>query len=329
MLAPRRILVAIKDPRARSLPALAKAAQLAHAYGAELELFHGIAEPVSVDPFLYIDGGLANHERQTRSYYLEALARLAAPLTRKGLTVNVSAAWDFPVYEAIVRRARQVKADLIVAECHAGMRLTPWLLHVTDWELLRTSPVPVLLVKSARPWKRPLVLAALDPAHAFAKPAKLDKFIVDAASSMAHALRGSMHAMHAYQPLPIGTVSWNGTSAEVLNQIAADSEKRARTAFERSLKASKLPRAKRHLVEGVPVEALPRTARKLGSDIVVMGAISRSGLKRALIGNTAERVLHELTCDVLVVKPATFKARVARAGRGVRYVGAPRVPMAY
>jgi nucleotide-binding universal stress UspA family protein len=31
--------------------------------------------------------------------------------------------------------------------------------------------------------------------------------------------------------------------------------------------------------------------------------MSRSGLKRIFIGNTAERVLDGLQCDVLVVKP--------------------------
>jgi universal stress protein E len=33
-----------------------------------------------------------------------------------------------------------------------------------------------------------------------------------------------------------------------------------------------------------------------------MGAISRSGLKRIFIGNTAEHTLDSLKCDLLVVK---------------------------
>ena len=41
----RRILVAIKDCEAGSTPALTKAAQLAKAFGARIELFHGIATP--------------------------------------------------------------------------------------------------------------------------------------------------------------------------------------------------------------------------------------------------------------------------------------------
>jgi hypothetical protein len=55
-----------------------------------------------------------------------------------------------------------------------------------------------------------------------------------------------------------------------------------------------------------------------GSAIVVMGAISRSGYKRLLIGNTAERILDDLTCDILVIKPANFRSGVSRAGRGAR-----------
>jgi hypothetical protein len=73
--------------------------------------------------------------------------------------VKVAADWDFPAHEAIVRHARRHKIDLIVAECHAGRRTTPWLLHLTDWELLRTSPVPVLLVKTGASWQDLKVLA--------------------------------------------------------------------------------------------------------------------------------------------------------------------------
>jgi universal stress protein E len=43
-----------------------------------------------------------------------------------------------------------------------------------------------------------------------------------------------------------------------------------------------------------------------------MGAVSRSALRRLLIGNTAERVLDELGCDVLIVKPRGFKTTVPR-----------------
>jgi len=58
--------------------------------------------------------------------------------------------------------------------------------------------------------------------------------------------------------------------------------------------------------------------------MVVMGAVSRSGLKSAFIANTAERVLDRLQCDVLVGKPLRFATRVPHAAGGVRIaVAAP------
>jgi len=45
--------------------------------------------------------------------------------------------------------------------------------------------------------------------------------------------------------------------------------------------------------------------------------MSRRGLKRLFIGNSAERLLDDLHCDVLVVKPPKFSARLPRARRGV------------
>jgi len=41
---------------------------------------------------------------------------LAQRLRDTGLKVNATTEWDFPVYEAVVRQARRVSADLIVAE---------------------------------------------------------------------------------------------------------------------------------------------------------------------------------------------------------------------
>jgi universal stress protein E len=306
----RRILAGVKDPGARSLPAVEKAARLADACGAELALFHAIAVPVAADPYLYAQGGFESFERQVRDSHLEQLERIAQRLRSGGLRVRVAADWDYPVHEAIVRHASRIKADLVVAEAHAGRRLAPWLLRLTDWELLRTCPVPVLIVKTARAWRRPVVLAAIDPVHAFAKPAGLDAGILKAGAWLSRALGGALHVMHAANPL-------------------AGTEAQARQAFDSELRQAKLPRGRRHLVRGAPSEAIPRAARALGAAVVVMGAISRSALKRIVIGNTAERVLGDLPCDVLVVKPARFVTRVAHTRRGVRYTVSTEVPMPY
>jgi hypothetical protein len=56
-----------------------------------------------------------------------------------------------------------------------------------------------------------------------------------------------------------------------------------------------------------------------------MGAVSRSGLKRLFIGNTAERTIDRLSCDVLIVKSSDFRRRVARRRNDALVLGASAV----
>ena len=65
-----------------------------------------------------------------------------------------------------------------------------------------------------------------------------------------------------------------------------------------------MPPEQVHLLPGDPRELIPRTARELGAELVVTGAVSRSRLQQLLIGSTAEAVLDDLDCDVLVIKPS-------------------------
>lgn len=325
MPAIRQILVAIKKPYAKSQPSIAKAARLAKGFGAKLILFHAITDLVSSDAYLYSLGDVKRIHRDTLARCQRQLETVAGHLREQGLAVRVCAAWDYPAHEAIVRHARKHKADLIVAECHAGRRLAPWLLHLTDWELLRTSPVPVLLVKSGATWEDLNVLAAIDPSHRFAKPAKLDSRILSAATELSRVLNGTLHVAHSYVPLPAGSVPMAGASPLLVTQVGEGTEARAKQDLRTALADTRIPRNHQHLIQGMPVEAIPRLARQLGSQLVVMGAISRSGLKRVLIGNTAERILNSLSADVLVVKPAEFRTRVAKRGRGMHFVGLPTV----
>lgn len=304
MRAIRRILVAVKDPGARSLPAVAKATQLARSLGAQLELFHAVDSPHYVDML----GMTADRTRQMEcdetGEYLQRLERLAARARLHTPRVSVAVELDYPAYEAIVRRALKTGADLIVAECHAGARVAPGLLRLADWELLRLSAVPVLLVKRTRPYHHPTVVMALDPSHAFAKPAKLDAEIVQAGSAVSAGLRGKLHAVHAF---PAASAGPSGPAAAG-----------ARAGLDQALRTTGIAPGCRHLVPGDPTLAVRDTARRLAADIVVVGAVSRSGLKRAFIGNTAERLLDCLPCDLLIVKPEGFRSPVARSARGAR-----------
>ena len=318
MRAIHRILVTIKELDGKVLPAVLKGAQLAGAYGAELELFHALTSPLYSDPVLVRTQGLDSLEQDLRQKEVRRRLEAIADRVRvHGIKVKVSAEWDYPAHEAIIRRAQAINADLIVAARHSSKHRLPWLLQLTDWELIRLSPVPVLLVKNPRPYRHPAVLAAIDPSHAREKPLQLDKEILHVGEALTAALRGTLHAVHAYSPYPVN-VAFEVLTPEDLEVMRVRAQCAAQALFSRGLRSARVARARRYLIAREPIGAIAEASRRSQSAIVVMGAISRSGFKRLFIGNTAERILDDLSCDILVVKPADFVARVSKASRGAR-----------
>lgn len=313
----RRILVPIKDFRRRGQPAALKAAQLARACGATIELFHAYDD--LIDVYAVPDALETGKFEQAEHDRIRArLEKLAQRLRALGARVSTAVQTDYPAHEAIIRRAARLKADLIVLDAH-GHHRAPALLRVTDWELLRHSPIPVLLVKSPRAYRRPAIVAAVDPQHGFSKPTGLDAGILTAALVLEHALGGKLHAVHAYVPIPATVMSAENYSPGLAASLQRLAERQARTSLRKLLGRSRIPKSRWHLVPRHPLDAIPQVARETGAGIVVMGAISRSGLKRVFIGNTAERVLDDLGCDVLVVKPKGFDARVPKQARGLHW----------
>lgn len=314
----RRILVAVKEVRGRTSPTLAKAATLARALGAQLELFHALSQPLAADALMFAGEDVQKFEADERTRCLKRLEAMAQPLRESGIEVTAATEWDYPPHQAIVRHARRSRADLVVAERHEGRHVAPWMLRYNDWELLRHCPVPVLLVKTRRPYERARVLAAVDPSHAFSKTAGLDNNILHSAAALSTAARGQLHVLHAFVPSLVDMTAADLIEADAPARIVGHSGKLAEKRLAKTLRAARLGRLardRRHLAARHPVDAIPQLVKAHQIDIVVMG-LARSGLKRLLIGNTAEQLVDELPCDLLIVKPPGFVSSVPPKPRG-------------
>jgi universal stress protein E len=310
----QRILFAVRDIDAVSPAALRKVAALAAGAPARVELYHALTESIVVER------ARADRSGQGLEAVLDSiakdsaaqLARLARTGALRRVRVTSHVDWDYPAHEAIVRRALATKADLVVAETHrhrAGARV---FLRNTDWELIRSCPVPLLLLKDEKPYRRPAVLVSVDPFHAADKPASLDRGLLQAGARLAAGLGGALHAVHAWLPLAMVVPTALGAPipAWLPPEAEAAHEKNVRKAFDRLVAGAGVKPAHRHLVSAAVPDALDAALAKSKAAVLVMGAISRRGLKRLLIGNTAERVLDHVGCDVLVVKPRGFRTTV-------------------
>jgi len=311
----RHILVALADPRVRTSAALVKAVDLARRFDADVTLFHSLYSPYVAGEQFYSP---ADQQRDIESAVNERkdrLSKLAASVAKTGDRLRVRVRWDYPVHESIVREVLREGVDLVVAESHRHGRAARVFLSNTDWQLIRLCPCPLLFVRTTRSYARLKVLTAVDPLHAHAKPEALDHQLLDAARDLAETFRGRVHAAYCYQPvmpLIVGDVT---QPVPLPIDIAEEYVKEVRAAFESLVAPYGLGPRRTHLVRGHAGTEIPALAEKIDAGLVVMGAVSRSGLKRLFIGNTAERVIDDVKSDVLVLKPAGFKTSVPkRAG---------------
>ncbi|NNF40224.1 MAG: universal stress protein, partial [Woeseiaceae bacterium] len=238
---------------------------------------------------------------------------LAEPLRDDGIVVKTTAVWDHPLYEGIVRRAIESGADLIVKDTHHHSAVARVLLTNTDWNLIRTCPMPLWLVKPQAFERTPVFVAAIDPMHQHDKPAALDDEILHVCKALSNSVDGTVHAFHSYDPrIAVATATANAYIPvslpfdEIEQQMHEDHQKR----FEEITHFHKIDDDKAHLVAGLTHEELPLIAEKLKADVVVMGAVARNRWKRLFIGATAERTLEHLPCDLLIIKPDWFQTPV-------------------
>jgi len=312
MAAKKKILVVV-DPTATAQPALERIAHLPRPLDAQLTLLI-----CDYDPYLALGQELApTAVAAARTSLLlrhgKRLEELAAPLKAQGLDVLTDVRWDFPLHEGIVRKAVEWGADLVVKDTHYHPILRRSIFSNTDWNLIRSCPCELLLVKPRPVGHVPCVIAAVDPLHPRDKTASLDDRILASAKELAAMLGGQTHVFHAYDITPVILASTEAMMMPIalpLNEITAALETNHTNAVQTLAKAHEIPVERVYVRQGSTRDLLVATTDRLRADVVVMGAVSRSALERLLVGSTAEGVLDKISCDVLIVKPAGVKSPV-------------------
>lgn len=286
--------------------AIAKAALLAERTGAHIELFCCCFNLSVRNAYLFD----ADARRDAQHGYLRQvetrLDEIARTLQGRGLAVGVDVAWDRHHAEGVIRKALRYEPDLLIHQVGQHSRLGHYLLAHRDWELLRECPVPLLLVKAHEWGESPRVAACVDPFHECDEPAALDRHILEQAAELVGVVQGELHAVHVFQTLPLAAIF----DEHAVTDYSALHDKVARQhhASMRELVTPWLDAegGRVHLLDGDTHVMLRRFAAEHDIDVMAMGTVARGVVDRLLLGSTIERVLDELECDVLVLKPPGF-----------------------
>ncbi len=210
-------------------------------------------------------------------------------------SVDCSTLWNKRPSDAILQAAEDFDADLIVkATAGEGPHLFH---HPDDWNLLRHTHRPVMLVKET-PWvDDPVILAAVDALDSDHED--LSRRVLAEANALARALQGRLHVVSAYPP----AAAWAADPGVVLDfeRLRREMEQEVRTNIEACSEATGAVPRRLHLAEGAPTEVVADTVAATHAEVLVMGTLGREGLRGLVIGNTSEKLLNTVPCDVLVI----------------------------
>lgn len=228
-------------------------------------------------------------------------------------------------YVEIIRTVIEKKHDLVIKEADD----TAWLDRLfgsDDMHLLRKCPCPVWLMKKKEKPKYQHIIVAVDfedqsESDAESKAYALNKTLVELASTLALSEMATLHVVNAYDVLHAGFIGLWVEQPEKVEKELFDSEYKKRryqmNTLMQGLKQSigeesfQFLSPKTHLLQGSADTELPKFAKKIDADLMVMGTVGRSGVAGVIIGNTAETILSQLTCSVLAVKPEGFVSPIA------------------
>lgn len=241
---------------------------------------------------------LQEQHQHVREHHQALLDRHLDRFRTQGIEAEARIGYESNEHAWIQAQIQDFQPDLVIKSIQDQSRLSRILITSTDWKLVTTCPSPLLLVK-AQPWHDDgAIMAAVDPMHAKASQSQLDHHLLDTAVNLAERVQLNTLAFHSYLPDISHLFPKVINADEYIQEIRQQHlQKLSPLLAEHGLNEDAL-----RLKRGNIIRTLSQVIDKEHVNILVLGALSRNFVEKAIIGSTAEKILHDTSCDVLVMK---------------------------
>lgn len=310
-------ILLVTDGECTQDTALQRAVTLAEHNQADLTIIHALNLPRETS--LPGDSASVRLKNAIIDDRLEQLEKIAAS---GPASVNIkSKVIEGAIFPEIIQEVLRSGYELVMKCADKTSSLQDRIFGSTDMHLLRKCPCPVWIMKPDEKVKYQRIFAAVDVEDDNNDEIlnSLNRQILEMASSLALSESSELHVVHAWtawveswlDPPPFGFFEDNVDVAEWVEQLRMVDETKMKDlmkAFAADIGQDSMgylmPEV--HIVKGEADEVIPRLAREKKADLIVMGTIVRTGIPGLIIGNTAESILNNIGCSVLVVKPPGF-----------------------
>lgn len=267
---------------------MVKAARLARALGTGLELFVCDAEQAYELKHAYDSRGLEEkvlqdcikqaREHQLRHKDLIGLGKIP---------FSVDASCESPLYEGILRKVQRSDPALVIKAAGGG-RPNHSAFDANDWQLMRTCPATLVLVR-VRHWSKKMRIATAIDVSEEEETKGLADTILQVAKELARATDADLDVVYAERAAPDDPVS--RTRAEKLHGLTREAG---------------IDPGHVHILAGHPERELSGFAAARNYDVMVLGALTHRPSAVSLVGTLTSVLVEGLECDFVLVKPGSY-----------------------
>jgi universal stress protein E len=229
------------------------------------------------------------------------LESFASEAKKKGIEISTEVHWQKNIHNAVMASMSNSNFDLVIKGTEAHHGIIDRIFTHSDWSLLRHCPAPVLLVKSSKPWAKNRILASIDATSHDEGHRLINENILDFAEHLADHFATDLHLVNSYPMVALAFAMVPEVTAP--NDIQKYITEQHKDKCEHYAKKYNINDDHIHITEGDPDDVVEVMAKEIEADLVVIGSVAREGFSGVLLGNTAERIIDRVSCDVLVIKP--------------------------
>jgi nucleotide-binding universal stress UspA family protein len=208
------------------------------------------------------------------------------------------------VGDAILERAREHSDDLIVMTTHGRGPVSRFFLGSVADELIRRSPVPVLVVRPSPSAPDLIPEPAFENVLIPLDGSPRAEVVLDPALDLARQMEARCHLMRVVEA-GAGSAAWD-------EAMLRAKEKEASAYLEQTagkVRAQGLAVQTQVIVAPRAAAAILEAAQGLGGCLIALATHGRGGVRRLLLGSVADKVVRGASGPVLVHRPGTGEGR--------------------
>lgn len=326
-------ILCVVEPNHNSKAALIQALKIAKDHQANLTFVSVLSK---VEKWRKLFEKTSETSKNSDNYPTDKMTELKTWLTKYDIVQN----GEIRLYKGIgfietIKDVVKGNYDLVV-KCAENVDWLDHLFGSDDMHLLRKCPCPILMLDPSQNGRFRNIMATVDvndehneeltdQSHNFIEQRvqeSLNKSVLDYSAIFSLSNLTASHIFSVWDAFGEShlrhSVFSNSTKKEAdayveeirlecvdkLNQLVNDSN----NALGKDVTTYIQPQL--HLVKGEPCKEIPLFANSNNIDLIVMGSVARTGIPGFIIGNTAESILGQVKCSVLVVKPDGFLSPV-------------------